>query len=60
MTSQVSIEAAPVHAGRRSIAPSLLLPGALVLLPVLISAAFVWTFGVDVPFWDEWNDHPRS
>jgi hypothetical protein len=27
---------------------------AVSLLPVFLSANFVWRFGVDVPFWDEW------
>ncbi|HVP62324.1 MAG TPA: hypothetical protein VMT11_17330 [Myxococcaceae bacterium] len=28
---------------------------AVCLLPVFLSANFVWRFGVDVPFWDEWE-----
>ncbi len=31
---------------------------AVCLLPVFLSANFVWRFGVDVPFWDEWELAP--
>lgn len=29
--------------------------GVLIALPALVAAALVWRYGIDVPFWDQWE-----
>ena len=38
----------------RGLAPRVLL-GIALLLPALLAANLVWRFGVDVPYWDQWE-----